>query len=57
MRVTLNVKHCDAICLKLGDKFLTSPTKLVLEAETSSCFKTEKICFYIVVNFRHLSLL
>ena len=57
MRVTLNVKHCDAICLKLGDKFLTSPTKLVLEAETSSCFKTAKIYFYIVVNFRHLSLL
>ena len=33
MRVTYNVKHRDAILLKFGDKFLTSSTKLVLEAK------------------------
>ena len=35
MRVMYNVKRCYAIRLKFGDKFLTSLTKLVLEAKAS----------------------
>ena len=37
MRVFYNVKHCYAIRLKFGDKFLTFLTKLVLEATASIC--------------------
>ena len=35
MRVLCNVKHHYAIRLKFGDKFLTSLTKLVLEAKAT----------------------
>ena len=35
MRVMYNVKRCYTIRLKFGDKFLTSLTKLVLEAKAS----------------------
>ena len=37
MRVIYNAKHCSAVRLKFGDKFLTSLTKLVLEAKASIC--------------------
>ena len=37
MRVFYNVKHRYEICLKFGDKFLTSVTKIVLEAKASIC--------------------
>ena len=30
-----DVKHCYEICMKFGDKFLTSLTKLVLEAKAN----------------------
>ena len=35
MRIIYNAKHHYAICLKFGDKFLTSLTKLVAEAKAS----------------------
>ena len=35
MKIFYNVKHLYAICLNFGDKFLSSLTKLVLEAKTS----------------------
>ena len=38
MRVFYNVKHRYEICLKFGDKFLTSVTKIVLEAKVSIYF-------------------
>ena len=37
MGIICNVKHCYAIRLNSGDKFLTSLTKLVLEAKASVC--------------------
>ena len=37
MKTIYNVKDHYAISLKFGDKFLTSLTKLVLEAEVSIC--------------------
>ena len=37
MRIIYNVKHCYAIRLKFEEKFLTSLTKLVLEAKASIC--------------------
>ena len=37
MRVMYNVRHRYAIRLKFGDKFLTSVTKLVLEAKATLC--------------------
>ena len=37
MRVIHNVKHCYAIPLKFGGKFLTSLTQLVLDAKVSIC--------------------
>ena len=36
MRIIFTLKHRSAICLKFG-KFLTSLTKLVLEAKASIC--------------------
>ena len=32
-----NIKHLYKICLKFGDKFLTSVTKSVLETKASTC--------------------
>ena len=32
-----NIKHLYEICLKFGDKFLTSVTKSVLETKASTC--------------------
>ena len=37
MRVIYNVTHCYAIRFKFGDKFLTSLTKLALDAKASIC--------------------
>ena len=42
MRVICDIKHRYAIPLKFGDKFLTSITKLVLEATGSICFTTKE---------------
>ena len=41
MRVIYNVKHY-VIRLKFGEKFVTSLTKLVLEAKASICSTIEK---------------
>ena len=43
-----------AICLKFGGKFLTSLTKLVLEAKASIWSIMTEVYFYIVVSFWHL---
>ena len=37
MRIIYNVKHHYAVHLKLGDKFLTSLTKLVFQVKSSIC--------------------
>ena len=42
MRVMHNVKHRYAIHFKFGDKFLTSLTKLVLEAKASISTTTKE---------------
>ena len=42
------------ICLKFGDKFLTSLTKLELEAKASIWSIMKEVYFHIVVSFRHL---
>ena len=48
MRVIYNVKHRYVIHLKFGDKFLTSPTKLVLKAKDSiySTIKQNLLLYY-----------
>ena len=46
MRVMYHVKHRYAICFKLGDKFLTFLTYLVLEAKASIC-STIKECLLL----------
>ena len=43
-----------AICLKFGGKFLTSLTKLVLEAKASIWSIMTEVYFYIVVSFWYL---
>ena len=45
MRIIYNVKHCNAIQLKFGEKFVTSLTKLVLEAKVSICSKIKENLF------------
>ena len=53
MRIIYNVKHRYVIRLKYGDKFLTSLTKLVLEAETNICsLIKENLLLYCL--FRHV---
>ena len=42
MRIIHNVKHRYAIRSKSGEKFLTSLTKLVLEARTSTFFSIKE---------------
>ena len=37
IRIIYNVKHRNAICLKFGDNFLTSLTKLVPQVKASIC--------------------
>ena len=37
MRIIYNVRHCVAVRLKFGDKFLTSLSKLVLQVKASIC--------------------
>ena len=54
MRIIYDVEHLYVIRSKFGDKFLSSLTKLVLEAKASICFTIKKTYFYIVVRFRHL---
>ena len=36
------IRHCYAIRLKFGDKLLTSPMKLVLEAKASICSRIKE---------------
>ena len=52
--IIYNVRHCYAIRLKFGDKFLTFLTKLVLEGKPVSALQAKKIYFHTVVSFRHL---
>ena len=47
MRVTYNVKHRYAICLKFGDELLISLTKIVLEANVSVCSIKKKSTFIL----------
>ena len=54
MRSIYNIKHRYAIRIKFGDKFLSSLTKLVLEAKASNCSTIKENLFYIVVSFWHL---
>ena len=42
MRVVYHVKHRYAIRLKFVDKFLTSPTKLAIEAKAVICSAIKK---------------
>ena len=42
MRIIYNVEHLYVIRSKFGDKFLSSLTKLVLEAKASICFTIKK---------------
>ena len=52
MRIIYDIEHLCAIRSKFGDKFLTSPTKLVLKAKASICFTIkEKLLLY----FREIS--
>ena len=48
-----NLKYRHAICLKFGDRYLTSLTILVFEAKTSICSKIKVNCcklnFQIIV--------
>ena len=37
MKIIYNVRHCHAIRLKLGDKFLTFLIKLLLKGKASIC--------------------
>ena len=43
MRIIYNVKHRYAIHLKFGDKFMTSLTKLVLEAKENLLLYCRKL--------------
>ena len=51
MKVTCNLKHRYAIRLKLGGKFLTSLTKLVLEAKVSICSTIRDILLLYCYKF------
>ena len=42
MRIIYDVRHCYAIQLKFGDKFLTFLAKLVLEGKASVCSKIKE---------------
>ena len=45
MRIFFSVKHHHANYLKIGDTFLTSLTKLVLEVKTSICSASKENLF------------
>ena len=45
------VKHCHAICLKLGDTFFASLTWLLLEAKASICSTVKEILLLYLRKF------
>ena len=51
MRIIYNVKHRKAIRLKIGNKFLTALTKLVLEAKANICSTLKEILFLYYRKF------
>ena len=54
IRIIYNVKHRYVIRMKFGDKFLTSPTKLVLKKKSSICSTIKEnllLYCYIVIFF------
>ena len=51
MRMIYNVKHRQAIRLKFEVMFVTSLTKIVLEAETSICSRIKEIILLYCLKF------